>query len=497
MEHTAIPVCVIGAGTMGRGIAQIAVAAGHTVSIVDPAAPQLASAVVEITSRLAKKSESVAETARRNLHVFERVSDAPASPNTVVIEAVLEDLDVKHSVLRQAAEHFGPSCVLATNTSSLSVTAIAAGLPVPSQTVGMHFFNPVPAMRLVEVVRGLQTDDAVADLVTELARNWGKTVARAVSTPGFIVNRVARGFYGEALRCLQEGATTPETIDEVVRGSGFRMGPFELMDLIGNDVNAAVTRSVWTAYSFDPRFAPSLLQEELVTAGRLGRKSGQGFYNYAGTSSRPLSPPVTPDDDRVLPPLTLHGADPQLEGVLERCGVEFSRRAGAGPARLEFVGAGEVVVTSGLTAAAERRRSGVPVVVLDWCLDPRTVTALAAASADTDLAHLVAQLLAAGGVSLHLVKDLPGLVVARTLAVIANEAWETEHLGVASATDIDLAMRLGTNYPAGPFEWTATWSPSTVVTLLDGLWEAYHDPRYRTSMALRAAADETDAVANR
>ena len=226
-----------------------------------------------------------------------RIEDTAADGSTLVIEAVLEALDVKTEVLGRAARHFGPQSVLATNTSSLSVTQIAAQTPSPSRVVGMHFFNPVPLMGLVEVVVGLQTDPLVADEVASIAHEWGKDVARVKSAPGFIVNRVARGFYGEALRLVEEQATSPAVIDEVIRSSGqFRMGPFELMDLIGNDVNAAVTRSVWTAFNYDPRFEPSRVQDELVAAGRLGRKSGHGFYEYATDIARSGPTPAEPGE---------------------------------------------------------------------------------------------------------------------------------------------------------------------------------------------------------
>ena len=488
MNLSTVPICVIGAGTMGRGIAQIAVAAGHQVSLIDPDARQLSAAKDEIGARLSKRDPDAAQTVSRGLGLYQNLPEAPAHPDTVVVEAVLEDLDVKQSVLRQAAEHFGPSCALATNTSSLSVTAIGAGVPDPSRTVGMHFFNPVPVMKLVEVVRGLQTDDAVVGLITELAEHWGKTVAHVRSTPGFIVNRVARGFYGEALRCLEEGAAAPETIDATVRAAGgFRMGPFELMDLIGNDVNSAVTRTVWTAYNFDPRFAPSQHQGELVAAGRLGRKTGHGFYDYREGAERPSPTPFAASPTEDEPELILHGADAQLETFLERAGASYARSAaGSWAARLELVGHGFVMVTRGRTAAEESRRLGAATVVLDRTLDTATVSALAIASPDTALTGLVAQLMEQAAIRTYVVKDLPALLLARILAVIANEAYETAHHGVATPTDIDLAMRLGTNYPLGPFEWTSLWSPALVVTLLDALWDAYHDPRYRVSQALRA-----------
>jgi 3-hydroxybutyryl-CoA dehydrogenase len=203
----------------------------------------------------------------------------------VVVEAVVEDLAVKRRLFADLERLVSPDCVLASNSSSLSPTAMAAGLAHPGRLVGMHFFNPVPAMRLVEIISGLATDPAVADATAELAGAWGKTVVRSAATPGFIVNRIARPFYAEAWRLLEEHAAVPENIDAVVTAAGgFRMGPFALMDLIGHDVNEAVTRSVWAAFGYDPRFAPSLAQRALVDAGWLGRKAGRGVY--------PATPPA-------------------------------------------------------------------------------------------------------------------------------------------------------------------------------------------------------------
>ena len=208
-----------------------------------------------------------------------------------VIEAVAEDLAVKQALFADLELFVAPGCVLATNTSSLSPTAIAAGLSHPGRLVGLHFFNPAPVMRLVEVVSGLATDPAVAAAVTRLAEDWGKQVVQAAATPGFIVNRVARPFYAEALRLAEEQAASPATIDAVLtQAGGFRMGPFALMDLVGQDVNEAVTRSVWTAFCYDPRFAPSRLQRAMVEAGWLGRKTGRGWYHYGDDA-----PPPVPD----------------------------------------------------------------------------------------------------------------------------------------------------------------------------------------------------------
>ncbi|WP_326574342.1 3-hydroxyacyl-CoA dehydrogenase [Streptomyces sp. NBC_00481] len=488
MSQPLAHICVIGAGTMGRGIAQVALASGHPVHLVDPDEAQLKVAGSDITARLSRRDPAAPALVKARLRTFTDLTQTPTDAPTVVVEAILERLDIKQAVLRRAAEHFGPTCVLATNTSSLSVTAIAAGTPDPSRVVGMHFFNPVPVMRLVEVVRGLQTSDEVVDTVAELALRWGKSVAHVRSVPGFIVNRVARAFYGESLRLVEERASTPETIDELMRSAGgFRMGPFELMDLIGNDVNFAVTQSVWTSYHYDPRFAPSLIQSELIAAGRFGRKTGQGFYEYGESAerARPLAAEVKAEAVTGATRVVLHGSDDQLEAVLTRSGLEFGREV-SDTARIEFVSLGSVMVTRGRSAREESARRSEPVLLLDRCLEPSTATALALASADAALTDVVVALLDRAGIHAFPMADIPGLVVARVLSMIANEAWETAHHGVATPDDIDLAMLLGTNYPIGPFAWSARWSTRRVLELLDALWSSYHDPRYRASHALRA-----------
>ncbi|WP_270889632.1 3-hydroxyacyl-CoA dehydrogenase [Pedococcus sp. 5OH_020] len=487
-----VSVCVIGAGTMGRGIAQIALAAGHRVSLVDPAADQLAAAAEDIAQRLSRRQPEVAAALPTQLSTHTSVEDTPAAQRTLVVEAVLESLAVKTAVLSDALNHFGADCILATNTSSLSVTAIAAGTPSPERVVGMHFFNPVPVMRLVEVVTGLQTDPDVADEVAGLATAWGKQVARVRSAPGFIVNRVARGFYAEALRLVEEQVATPEAIDEVLRGAGqFRMGPFELMDLIGNDVNAAVTRSVWTAFNFDPRFEPSRIQDEVVAAGRYGRKTGYGFYSYADGATPARPTPVPPG--AAPPRVGFGGSSAQLETLLARTGVEVDHREDLGAAAV--LGDGTVLrVTRGRTAREESRAlGGTPVVLVDRTVSPGDTTAIAVASSHHDTLGAVAALFAAGGIDVHEVGDAPGLVVARTLAVIINEAWETALHGVASPDDIDVAMQLGTNYPSGPFEWTRRWGAPEVIELVDALWATYHDTRYRASRELRLVGTEPTA----
>ena len=253
------------------------------------AADAAKAAIGETLATLAAKGKIAradAEAAAARIVAVHALGDVVSAG--LVVEAIVEDLEIKRKLLRELEVVVAPEAILASNTSSLSITALQAGMKHPGRMVGMHFFNPAPLLPLVEVVSGLATDAAVADAVYATAQAWGKIPVHALSTPGFIVNRCARPFYGEALRLLQERATDAATLDAIMReAGGFRMGPFELIDLIGADVNLAVTRSVWEAYFHDARFTPSVLQQEMVAAGFHGRKTGRGYYDYAPDTTRP------------------------------------------------------------------------------------------------------------------------------------------------------------------------------------------------------------------
>ena len=284
---------VVGSGAMGTGIAQVAAVAGHTVLLFDArdgAAQAACDSIHKVLSTLVDKGRMTSEqatAAAARLHAASSLSEFKQA--ALVVEAIVENLDAKQHLFTSLEAIVTNDCVLATNTSSLSITSIGARLKYPARLVGMHFFNPVPLMALVEVISGLATSPAVADCIDATAKAWGKLPVRATSTPGFIVNRVARPFYAEALRLLLEQAADPASIDAVMRESGgFRMGPFELMDLIGHDVNFAVTQSVFEAYYNDPRFTPSIIQKELLNAGFLGRKTGRGFYSYSPNVPAPV-----------------------------------------------------------------------------------------------------------------------------------------------------------------------------------------------------------------
>ncbi|MCB0792790.1 MAG: 3-hydroxybutyryl-CoA dehydrogenase [Flavobacteriales bacterium] len=290
---------VIGAGTMGSGIAQVAAQAGHEVWLFDTRKESVGKAIAalrKVFDRLVEKGKLTREQADALLARIHPAGDLKELANCgLVIEAIVEDLAVKKKVFTELEGLVAPDTVLATNTSSLPVTAIAAACTKPERVIGLHFFNPAPLLPLVEVVPGLATDPELAEQSVDRMRTWGKVPVVAKDTPGFIVNRVARPFYGEALRIYEEGLADMATIDHAMRSvGGFKMGPFELMDLIGNDVNFTVTRTVFEAFFYDPRYRPSLTQQRMVEAGRTGRKSGRGYYRY-DTEERPA-----PKDDPEL-----------------------------------------------------------------------------------------------------------------------------------------------------------------------------------------------------
>jgi 3-hydroxybutyryl-CoA dehydrogenase len=493
------PVLVVGAGIMGAGIAQTAAQAGHAVLLFDTRDGAARDAKAKLASTfhgLVGKGKLTADAAQATLARIEPLAKIDdAATVGLVVEAIVENLDVKRALFKQLEAIVGAHCVLATNTSSISVTAIANGLQHPGRLVGMHFFNPVPLMKLVEVVSGLHTDPAVAEAIFELSAHWSKTPVHAKSTPGFIVNRIARPFYAETLALLQEQAATPQVLEACIKAAGFRMGPCELMDLIGHDTNFAVTNSVYEANFFDKRYVPSLVQKEMVDGGLLGRKSGRGFYRYPdGVPSLPVALHDAPATAREV---TVHG-DGAMADFLESAAAKALEPQGWGPARVResawtglSIDDARLVLTDGRTAAEMATALGTPdVAVFDRPLvlpaSPGSALAFAVASGASESwrAQADAWLAALGFAPLPLA-DAPGLVVARTVAMLINEAADAVQQGVCSRSGADAAMKLGVNYPAGPFEWLARWSAHEVIALLDALDAHYRGERYRASPLLR------------
>ena len=490
-------VLVIGAGAMGSGIAHVAAVAGHTVYLYDMQAEAVARGRAGIAKDLDvlvsrdKLGREAADAALARVLPIGNLSDAQDA--RLAIEAVVERLDVKQALFAELEGILLPEAILATNTSSLSITALAAPLARPGNVVGMHFFNPAPRMKLVEVVSGLATAPAVAQTVHATAKAWGKVPVFAKSTPGFIVNRVARPYYGEALRVLAEQAATPATLDAVMReGAGFPMGPFELMDLIGHDVNHAVSQSVYAACFNDSRYTPHLIQQELVHAGRYGRKTGQGFYAYGEGTVLPAPADLAsaPAAKRVRVVGDL-GPAAALIGRLEQAGLTVERTAGTGHGWLE-IGAARLMLSDGRTATRRAVDSGFEHVVLfDLCLDFAKTPRLTLSAADQcgrgALTDVVGTLQAAGFKVAQL-DDVAGLLALRTVAMLANEAADAVLAGIGSAADIDTAMRYGTNYPLGPLTWADRLGPVFVAEVLDHLRAHYVDTRYRLSPLLQRKA---------
>ncbi|MBC3495775.1 3-hydroxyacyl-CoA dehydrogenase PaaC [Pseudomonas sp. SWRI100] len=485
-------VAVIGAGAMGAGIAQVAAQAGHPVKLYDNRPGAAAQAVAGIDRQLARLVEKGKLPAGEREAIVARLCPADTldtlADARLVIEAIVEHLSVKQALLHELEALCADDCILASNTSSLSITSLAAGLKRPQQVVGMHFFNPAPLMALVEVVSGLATDPAVAACLYDTAKAWGKQPVHARSTPGFIVNRVARPFYAESLRLLQEGAADCASLDALLRDAGgFRMGAFELTDLIGHDVNYAVTCSVFEAFYGDFRFQPSLVQKELVDAGRLGRKTGQGFYSYAEGAERPQ--PTELQSTAQVASCVIEGHLGVMQPLVERLrdsGIAVTERAGNGVIQ---VGDATLALSDGRLATQRAREEGLRnLVLVDLALDYSTASRIAISwSADTtrEARDQAVGLLTRAGLKVTAVADLPGLVVLRTVAMLANEAADAVLQGVGSAADIDLAMRAGVNYPCGPLAWASRIGISQTLRVLDNLQRSYGESRYRPSLLLR------------
>ncbi|ENO89335.1 3-hydroxyacyl-CoA dehydrogenase [Thauera linaloolentis] len=488
-------VAVVGAGAMGAGIAQIAAVAGHAVTLLDSRAGAAAAAIDGIRAQYRKLADKgrmtaeAAEAAGRRLSAAAGLAELAGA--ALVVEAIVENLEAKQALYRELEGIVSDGCIFGTNTSSISVTAIGAALKRPERLAGLHFFNPAPLMALVEVVSGLATDRTVADTLFATAAAWGKTPVHARSTPGFIVNRVARPYYAEALRVLNEGGADCATLDALMRDcGGFRMGPFELMDMIGHDVNFAVTRSVWNAFYNDPRFTPSLIQQELVDAGFYGRKNGRGFFDYRDGAVRPAPreavAQATPTD------IVLHGQSAAAHALADRlfergiaCTWSDGKDGQGDDGRIAEAGGAVLFVTDGRSATQRAADLGIAnVVLIDAALDHASATRIAVGAAINAWAPAIGAaigLLQAAGFAVSRLNDIPGLMVMRTIAMLANEAADAVNQGVCDARGADAAMRLGVNYPRGPLEWADRIGLPAVRDVLANLARFYGEDRYRVS----------------
>ncbi|MFC6671569.1 3-hydroxyacyl-CoA dehydrogenase [Marinobacterium aestuariivivens] len=485
---------IVGCGAMGRGIAQIAAAAGLEVLLCDSrdgAAEEAHAFVVQMLERAVAKGrlqQPALERARlRVVPGLEALADCD-----LVVEAIVEQLEAKQALFTRLEGLVRDACVLATNTSSLSVTVIGAGCRRPQRLIGFHFFNPVPLMKLVEVVPGVRTDPAVVEAMLGLGWRLGHVAVRASDTPGFLVNHAGRGFGTEAGRILSEGIADFHDIDRLMTDSaGFRLGPFELMDLIGLDVTQAVMESIHDQFYQEPRFRPSLITRQLRDGGLLGRKSGQGFYRYDDGQQQTL--PETPVPELAsLParPVWISARHPEasapLRALLKRTGAR--QESGARPSAQALC----------LVTPLCRDCTGA---VLDEQLDPaRTLavdtllglegrrTLMLNPATAPEYRQLAQALLAQDGVPVTLINDSPGFVAPRILAVIVNIACEIAQQRIAAPADIDRAVELGLGYPQGPLALGDRLGAARLLDLLEGLHRFYGDPRYRPSAWLQRRA---------
>jgi len=484
---------IVGAGIMGRGIAQVAAKAGHEVILYDSWDGAVDNAMKindKELSRLVEKGKMTQEAKDKTVSLMKptmKIEDL--APCDLIIEAIIENKDIKQEVFKQI-EEICDDVVIASNTSSISISALANGMKRPDRVIGMHFFNPAPIMKLVEVISGLQSDKQIVEDVHALATAWGKKAVYVKSSPGFIVNRIARPFYAEALRVYEEGVADFATIDEVVRSGGkFRMGPFELMDLIGNDTNYSVTESTFNSYYQDPRFKPSLTQQEFSQAGLLGRKSGEGFYKYieGKQQDRDIVSKVTAakiqiEEVSICGDL---GAASSLEALFDNAGIKVSKQDGEG--YISFNGIKLFIANGKMASQLSKELCDDNIAQLDLCIDYEAASSVTIATsllASDNVASIIAALFNQIGKETLIIKDSPALLIARTVSMLINEASSTVTNGVCDECSADIAMENGVNYPIGPFKWADKMGIDKALEILNNLEEFYKDTRYRADRGI-------------
>jgi len=471
---------VAGAGTMGRGIAQVLAQGGARTLLYDAqpgAAAKAKDAIAQALGKLVEKGKSTKGEADA---IVSRIEVVPAldafAPCHVVVEAIIEDLSAKQALFTALEKVVGEKSILASNTSSLSVTAMAAACRLPGRVAGYHFFNPVPVLKIVEVVDGVRTEPWATDALSALARRFGHTPVRCKDTPGFIVNHAGRAFVPEALRVLSEGVADFATIDRIlIDAAGFRIGPFGLMDLVGLDVNHAVMKSMYQQYFEEPKYKPSFLVEARVAAGLLGRKTGRGWYEYKDGSAVSIQEPSPPNSK----------ADsawfaPELKDLAAKFKVRNDKNGICFVAPL-----GEDCTTAALELDLDPSRT-VAVDPLFGFSKRRTLMVNPLTSKDTrNAAHA---LLASDGVPVSVIRDSPGFVAQRIVAHIVNVGCDIMQMRICSPEDLDRAVMLGLGYPKGPLGFGDALGAQRVLAILENMHDFYDEPRYRPSPWLKRRA---------
>lgn len=482
---------IVGAGAMGRGIAQVSVTGGMTALIYDAAEGAAAEArdfVVSMLDRAVEKNRldaAAAAEAKSRLQVVDSLEGLALCD--LVVEAIVENLEIKQQVFQSLEAVLADDAIIASNTSSIRIASIASACRRRDRIAGMHFFNPVPLMRLVEIIRAPETSDATADTLAEIGKRMGRTPVAAQDGPGFLVNLGGRAYTTEGLRIATERVASPAQIDAVMRDCcGFRMGPFELMDLTGIDVNFPVSKIVFDGYFQDQRLATSPMHEGLLAAGRYGRKTGAGFYEYAddGTPSGGGAPADHLSKAKPATCVVLAEDDPDLAELMTRAGAEVIY---ADDEQSPIVAApiGEDCTAVAVRTGLDHRR----LVAIDTLtLSDKRITIMTAPGADDAARDSVAALLNTQGLAVTAIADSPGFIAPRIRVMIANLGCEMAQTGVATPEDIDTAMTLGLNYPQGPLALTDVMGPEIVLAILDTLTAITADPRYRPSLWLRRRA---------
>ena len=493
MQQVTFPVVgIIGAGAMGRGIAQIAAQAGSVVKLFDTRSEAVVEAVQAISgqwSRLQEKGrmtmEALAENKSRLIgaNALSELSDC-----SLVVEAIVERIDIKKGLFAELEAIVGSQAVLATNTSSLSVTAIAADLKYPQRFAGFHFFNPVPLMKVVEVIAGLKTDPSACDALTRFARQMGHTPVQAQDTPGFIVNHAGRGYGTEALRIVSEGVADFATIDRILKDqAGFRLGPFELMDLTALDVSHPVMESIYHQYYEEPRYRPSVITAQRLAGGVVGKKVGEGFYRYENGVPQVAPEPAAPLIAEMPPVWVSPRASRRAEllQLLKDLDARIETGSSPSPAALTVVAPLGFDVTT--VAVVERldpaRTVGIDLLIDDAATKRRVLATNPATRVDMrDAAHA---LFARDGKAVSVIRDSGGFVTQRVVSTIVNIATDICQQRICSPKDLETAVTLGLGYPLGPLAMGDRYGPTNILEVLFNMQTVYGDPRYRPSPWLR------------